>query len=74
MDASHLADLHVQRMSLWLLNVDSVMAIFRGALAKVKWDRLGITLITVPRRRSEPRMICGLPTEKELLEISPGHL
>ncbi len=32
MDASHLADLHVQRMSLWLLNVDSEMAIFRGAL------------------------------------------
>lgn len=32
MDASHLADLHVQRMGLWLLNVDSEMAIFRGAL------------------------------------------
>ena len=32
MDASHLADLHVQRMSLWLLNVDSEMEIFPGAL------------------------------------------
>ncbi len=32
MDASHLADLHVERMGLWLLNVDSEMAIFQGAL------------------------------------------
>ena len=32
MDASHQEDLQVQRMSLWLLNVDSEMEIFRGAL------------------------------------------
>ena len=39
MDASNLADLHVQRMSLWLLNVDSEMAIIRGALKTLASSR-----------------------------------
>jgi hypothetical protein len=32
MDVSHQVDLHVQRMSMWLLKAAWVVAIFRGAL------------------------------------------
>ncbi|CAK6698990.1 hypothetical protein [Synechococcus sp. CBW1107] len=36
MDVSHQADLHVQRMSMWLLKAAWVVAIFRGALQTTK--------------------------------------
>jgi hypothetical protein len=38
MDVSHQADLHVQRMSMWLLKAAWVVAIFRGALMQIQLD------------------------------------